>query len=203
VIAEIDHLCRRYARASSFVLACTLLASCGQSLYGDDAGSTEASIDVAMSQAKEWTSAAAGNSSGTLKSKANAVLTKLKNHDTQLVGEDDPDCYFEGNPYVLAFVELPANSESKIYVCPEGLKNGNDLLSQVFVHEAVHLTGVGNECTTTSYEIQILAAAGQRPYENGYFSGCVADGDLDASDFEDVDFRAFLGGNRLIFLHGP
>jgi hypothetical protein len=177
-------------------LSSAVLTGCGPaSYYGSSAGSA-ADLDEALANAKAWSKAAKSTGRNSdVRNRASMVLTELNNNRVVQVGEEDSYC--SENPGVLAWVDCPGGET--INVCPEGLLNGTELLSQVLIHEAVHLSGKCNECDATYYEIQIMSAAGQQPYENGYVAGC----EFDADELEGVTFRSFLSKRRLTFIDGP
>lgn len=64
------------------------------------------------------------------------------------------------------------DSLNGIYVCSSSLKMKTIELAQVLIHEAIHLSGVDSECTTTSLEFAIMKRARLRPMRNGYYLSC-------------------------------
>lgn len=81
------------------------------------------------------------------------------------------ECVVHNGRYVAAFV-LSQDLHSAIYVCDQTLDQGPEFMAQVLIHEAIHLTGISDECSTTAIELQMMDAAGQQAHQNAYVSAC-------------------------------
>jgi len=87
-----------------------------------------------------------------------------------------PDAYaascspVSGN-FVPAFVTGNFRN-SDIYICPGSDRFGKVFMAQVLIHEALHLSGIRDECEVTRLEVQIMTDAFRIPYRNGYASEC-------------------------------
>jgi hypothetical protein len=81
------------------------------------------------------------------------------------------ECEAQSGKFVAAFV-TQTSREAPIYICSESKRLGKVYLAQVFIHEALHLLGDNDECTTTQLELKLMAAAFRTPYQNSYVRPC-------------------------------
>lgn len=163
-------------------LSMLLLSACGVT----STTSEEATVVGARSQAISWLSAASLSSN--IDSYQN-TLTQVQNvlFDTDIVEEKD----FENGPCVddtgeavtLAYVNNPPQ-DSDIFVCELGLSFDNEVLAQILIHEAIHITGVLNECLTTHITVSAVTEADGTPFRNAYVDDSECQNAYDFSDFE-------------------
>lgn len=168
-----------------FAIGLHLLSACGGV---EGTTSEEATVIGAKSQALSWLNRA--SLSANIDDYQN-TLTQVQNvlFDTEIIEEkdfEDGACTDDtGDAVTLAYVTNPPE-DSDIYVCELGLSFDNEVLAQVLIHEAVHITGIQSECLTTHITVSAVTEAGATPFRNSY----AEDPDcLNAYDFSQFDWR--------------
>lgn len=153
-------------------LLCSGLAACGERLsYSGDINPPD--LSDARTRALDWLDLASSNEA-VLSTKALTVASYLR--ERQIVALTDTGsaspCDGSGeNSITLAFVLQPVDG-SQIYVCQAGRDTKTDEKSQILIHEAIHLTGIKDECETTLLENVLVYASGRSPYHNAYVRTC-------------------------------
>lgn len=101
------------------------------------------------------------------------LRTSLRSAEV-LAPKDDED--FDGchrDKGILAFVKK--HYDGRIYVCHHLAYSSRPLeyAAQTLVHEAVHTTGIHDECVTTQVEVAVMRETDSgQIYRNGYWSLC-------------------------------
>jgi len=155
------------------VYALALLGACGQRLeYSGDVNPTD--LSHARTQALMWLQEVTDANHDVLAPKALQVTEFLKNRQIVALpseGESSPCESPTGSAVTLAFVVQPVDF-SKIYFCPAGRDTHSAEASQILIHEAIHLSGLTDECSVTLLENLMVHSAGRTPYRNAYVSSC-------------------------------
>lgn len=153
-----------------------ILAACGQKPV-ESAG--DPAVAAMASEAREvslqWLSVAAANASTPeLQTRIQAVKDSLETSDLRSPpAVYAKTCSSDSTSFVAAFVSEDSHtSNPDIYVCAHSSRFGKYFLAQVLIHEAIHLTGVREECATTQLEMNIMSDAFETPFENSYVSRC-------------------------------
>jgi len=89
------------------------------------------------------------------------------------------------NEVVLAYVQ---RGDKKVYMCPLAMSKESDFISQVLLHEATHVSGNYDECSTSEVEFSLRALAGRRPFKNGYADRCGLSGRFDFQGGSSTDW---------------
>lgn len=153
-----------------FLLA---LGACGQNAIAPamDA-TTQAFADDSRAIALEWLDAAKDSESALTSAYAYDLEEILADREISYAPYVYADeCIVEDGFYVAAFV-LYRDTESAIYVCELSTQQSPEFMAQVLIHEAIHLSGISDECTTTGLELDLMEAAGQQAHQNAYVSAC-------------------------------
>jgi len=138
------------------------------------------SVEDAMSQALGWMDDAQNSSSLDASEKAFALKVKTTLIESRVLPSPDihnMECDKSNGGFVAAYVSNEENSP--IFVCESGFEFGSEFLAQVFVHEAIHLSGILDECQTTVLEQKLISAGGGNPFKNSYFEACGLSSDDD------------------------
>lgn len=123
----------------------------------------------------QWLSVAAANASTPeLQARIQAVTDSLESSDLRSPpAVYAKTCSSDSKTFVAAFVSEDSQSNNPdIYVCAHSSRFGKYFLAQVLIHEAIHLTGVREECATTQLELSIMSDAFETPFESSYVSRC-------------------------------
>ncbi len=106
-------------------------------------------------------------------SKLKQLKELLSNSSLNYVSnQDGTPCAEAGR--TAAFVLHP-NNVVEIFVCQLSDQFSGSFVSQVLIHEVVHLGGDFDECSTTRMEMEITKASGRTPFRNGYVTTCGLD----------------------------
>jgi hypothetical protein len=153
----------------------SLLAGCGNPIsYEGEVNPSD--ILEARGTALEWLdSVSVSEPLGAKAMKLSALLqtrdvVALPDHSDD-AGGDSPCAGDDERSVTLAFVLQPIQN-SYIYVCPAGRDTRRYEMSQILIHEAIHLSGVRDECETTLLENLLVHASGRSPYRNAYVRSC-------------------------------
>jgi hypothetical protein len=181
-----------------------LLSSCGPQVGGQ---SRAARLNSARNAAITWVSnaevAASSQESHAFITRIQSVRNSLK--DSKLfidLDKEGPCSQNTEDRFTLAWV-VPWEVNDEMNICIEIFNYSNNVISQVLIHESLHLTDtLANlykpdvECSTTKDELKIMTYARQRPFRNAYVDddGC----NINAGDYDFVD--VFTGwAYRLMF----
>jgi len=172
-VARIWNVNKSLYRSVFFVLMLAMSA-CGQnSLYEPMDASMQAFTDESRDLSLGWLASVSQSGDAQVASMADSLQLILQDRLIAKV----PSIYAQEctstNPgsFVSAFV-LSQDLNSNIYICPDIERKGEKFMAQVLIHEAIHLAGVNDECTTTELEIAVMQAAGLNPHSNSYVSRC-------------------------------
>ena len=171
-------------RLSLLLMMLISITSCG--LPTASSGKTSTVLG-AKSKAIEYLSSARVNTSA---SEFYNSITQIRNilYSTPIILEyptDNGACSDDIDGFTLAYVQHPAQ-DSDIYLCSVALDNSNEVVAQVLIHEAAHITGITVECAATYIATHIVHYAGDQPFENGYVATCPPQ-----YDFSRISFSTF------------